>query len=99
MSFIVNVMLNAKYITPKNQIKLQPCSCTLNIRYTTTDVDNTPAVSHGLNLPKRLRVRSIMLPMIGSFSASKIRAAIMIAVTAPSCAAVSECVNSTYVSR
>ena len=65
----------------------------------TTEVDKTPIVSQGLNLPKREWVCSMMLPMIGSFSASKIRAATIIAVIAVSCAAFNERVNKTKVRR
>ena len=54
-----------------------------------------PMASQGLNLPKRVRVRSMILPMMGSLSASNTRAATMMAVMALSCAAVSCRVNST----
>jgi len=56
-----------------------------------------PMTSQGLNLPQRVRVRSMMLPMIGSFSASNIRAATTIAVIAPNCAFVRFRVNRTNV--
>ena len=55
--------------------------------------------SQGLNLPHLVRVRSMMLPMMGSFTASKTLAAIMIAVIAESCATVSERVNRMYTIR
>ena len=58
-----------------------------------------PITIQGLNLPHFVRVRSMILPMIGSLSASKIRAPTMIAVMAESCAAVSERVKSTKVRR
>ena len=58
-----------------------------------------PITSQGLNLPQRVRVRSMMLPMTGSFSASKMRAATMIAVIAESCAAFKLRVKRTNVSR
>ena len=58
-----------------------------------------PMRIQGLNLPHFVRVRSMILPMIGSLSASKIRAPTMIAVMAESWAAVSERVKSTKVSR
>ena len=58
-----------------------------------------PITRHGLNLPQRVRVRSMILPITGSFSASKIRAATMIAVMAESCAAFRFRVKSTNVSR
>ena len=45
-----------------------------------------PITSQGLNLPQRVRVRSMMLPMMGSFRASNILAATTIAVIAPNCA-------------
>ena len=64
-------------------------------RYTTTDVVTIPITSHGLNLPQRVRVRSMMLPMMGSLSASNTRAPTIIALIAASCAAVSARVNST----
>ena len=54
----------------------------LKARYTTTLVESMPITSQGLNLPQRVRVRSMMLPMIGSLSASKIRAATTMAVIA-----------------
>ena len=43
-----------------------------------------PITSHGLNLPKRLRVRSMILPMTGSLRASNTRAATMMKVMADS---------------
>ena len=92
-------MLKSKYITPKNHTKPQPWSFTLNIRQITADVDRAPATSQGLNLPYLDRVRSMILPMMGSFSASNTRAAIIMPVTAASWAASSERVNSTKVSR
>ena len=58
-----------------------------------------PITSQGLNLPQRVRVRSMMLPMTGSLSASNTRAATMIAVIADSCAAFRLRVKSTNVSR
>ena len=48
-----------------------------------------PMTSQGLNLPHLVRVRSMMLPMIGSFSASNTRAPTIMAVTAVSWAAFS----------
>ena len=48
-----------------------------------------PMTSQGLNLPHLVRVRSMMLPMMGSFSASNTRAPTMMAVTAVSWAAFS----------
>ena len=78
-------MLYRKYMTPKNATKGQPYRGALKVRMITTEVERMPTTSQGLNLPHLLRVRSMMLPMIGSFSASKIRAATMIAVIASSC--------------
>ena len=82
-------MLYMKYITPKNQMKLHPCKSVLNARYTTTEVESMPMTSHGLNLPHFVRVRSMILPIIGSLSASNTRAPTMMAVIAASCAALS----------
>ena len=62
------------------------------------DVVTMPMTSHGLNLPQRVRVRSIILPIIGSLNASKIRAPTIIAVMAASCAASSLRVKRIYVS-
>ena len=52
-----------------------------------------------MNLPHFVRVRSIMFPIIGSFSASKTRAATMMPVIAASCDAVSSRVNRINVRR
>ena len=76
-------------MTPKKTMKLQPCRLELKVAVTTTEVDRMPIASQGLNLPKRVRVRSMMLPMMGSFSPSNTLAATMMTVTALSCAAVS----------
>ena len=46
-----------------------------------------PITSQGLYFPQRERVRSMILPMIGSFRASNTRAPIIMAEIAPSCAA------------
>ena len=56
-----------------------------------------PMTSQGLNLPQRVRVRSIILPIMGSLSASKILAATTMAVIAPNCALVRSRVNRTKV--
>ena len=59
------------------------------------DVDREPTSSHGLNLPHFVRVRSMMLPMIGSLNASKTRAATIIIVIATICPSVSSFVYKT----
>ena len=88
-------MLYAKYMMPKNHMNAQPSSLTLNARYTTTDVLRMPMTSHGLYLPQRVLVRSMMLPMSGSFRASKTLAPIMMPVIAISWAGVRLWVKST----
>ena len=67
---------------PKKVTKAQPVNLVLNARKTTTEVDREPTTNHGLNLPHFVRVRSMMLPIIGSLKASKTRAATIIIVIA-----------------
>ena len=71
----------------------------LKAAMTTTLEVRTPMSSQGLNLPHLVLVLSMMLPMIGSLSASKTLAATMIPVMAVSWAAVRLFVIITNVSR
>ena len=70
---------------PKKIMNCHPCSLLEKAKYTTKEVLRTPKNSQGLNLPQRVRVLSIMLPMIGSFKASKTLAKTIMPVTAASC--------------
>ena len=65
----------------------------------TKEVEIMPASIQGLNLPCLPRVRSMMLPMMGSFKASKIRAPNMMAVMVANWPVVSCRVKSTKVSK
>ena len=78
---MVKAMEWRKYITPKKAMKLQPCREVLKVAVTTAEVDRMPMTSQGLNLPNRVRVRSMILPMMGSFRPSNTRAATIMTVT------------------
>ena len=82
---------------PKAAMNGHPVSSVLKMYMTTSEVERIPASSQGLNLPQRVRVLSMIFPMIGSLNASKIRAPIMMPVIAASWEAESSRVKSANV--